>query len=289
MFNVSMSEQSKNLEAEIVRLKNALQTANALVIGAGAGLSTAAGFSYSGARFEKYFPGYKERYGFNDMYSGGFYPYESLEEFWAYWSRAIMCNRYSPCPTSLYTELLALVQKHDYFVITTNVDHQFQEAGFDKKRLYYTQGDYGLFQCSKACHQKTYDNKEAIQEMFRTQENFKIPSALIPKCPVCGAPMTTNLRIDNYFVEDEGWHNAAMRYSEFLRRHESMNTLYLELGVGWNTPSIIKFPFWQYTAQNPQATYACLNFGETYCPPEIAKQSILLDADLADVIAKLKN
>lgn len=288
LFDLKTAPRDRDAQQKgIKQLREALTQADAVVIGAGAGLSTAAGFAYSGKRFEEWFPGYKECYGFADMYAGGFYPYQSLEEFWAYWSRSIMANRYTPAPTPLYDELLKLVQGRDYFVVTTNVDHQFQLAGFDKHRLYYTQGDYGLFQCSVPCHNKTYDNEEAVRAMFEQQHNFRIPSELVPKCPVCGRPMTTNLRCDDTFVEDEGWHKAHGRYQDFLRRHQSGRVLYLELGVGWNTPGIIKLPFWQKVAANPQATYACVNFGEASAPEAIARRSILIDDDIAKVVQAL--
>ena len=273
----------------IKRLKMALEAADAVVIGAGAGLSTSAGFTYSGERFNKYFADFGEKYGFKDMYSGGFYPFSSSEEYWAYWSRYIMINRYMDAPEPVYNELLELVKDKDYFVITTNVDHCFQKAGFDKKRLFYTQGDYGLFQCSKPCDIDTYDNKDTILKMVAQQENMRVPTELIPKCPKCGAPMTMNLRADNKFVEDVGWLEAADRYSMFIRRHERLQMLYLELGVGFNTPVIIKYPFWQMTAKNPKAAYACINYGEAMCPNEIERQSICINEDIGQVITDLKN
>ncbi|MCC8105990.1 MAG: Sir2 silent information regulator family NAD-dependent deacetylase [Clostridiales bacterium] len=220
----------------MAQLKNEIETADAIVIGAGAGLSASAGMSYSGERFEKTFADFHQKYGITDMYSGGFYPFDTLEEYWAWWSRHILVNRYEAGVGKPYTDLLKLVKDKDYFVLTTNVDHQFQLAGFDKKRLFYTQGDYGLWQCSKPCHDKTYDNEEAIRQMAAGQKDMKIPSELIPHCPVCGAPVNVNLRCDDTFVEDEGWHKAAERYNEFIRRHENMHVLFLELGVGANTP-----------------------------------------------------
>lgn len=269
---------------QVEKLKQEIETADAIVIGAGAGMSTSAGFSYSGERFKKHFSDFEEKYGFHDMYSGGFYPFPTLEEFWAYWSRQILVNRYEAGVGKPYSDLLQLVKDKDYFVLTTNVDHQFQLAGFDKKRLFYTQGDYGLWQCSKPCHAKTYDNEAAVREMVARQKEMKIPTELIPRCPVCGRPMTTNLRIDDTFVQDEGWYAASGRYQDFLRRHEGMHLLFLELGVGANTPAIIKYPFWRMTAQNSKAEYACVNFGEAICPREIEKQSICLDADIGRVI-----
>lgn len=238
--------------SEITRLKDALKAAGAVVIGAGAGLSTAAGFTYAGERFEKYFSDFIEKYGFSDMYSGGFYPFETPEEYWAYWSRYICCNRYADAPNDLYKRLLELVKDKDYFVLTTNVDHQFQKAGFDKKRLFYTQGDYGLFQCSEPCCNETFDNEKGIKQMFERQNNMRIPSELLPKCPHCGKPMTMNLRADDKFVEDGGWLKASERYSNFIRTRENTNILFLELGVGYNTPVIIKFPFRKMTAKKSQ-------------------------------------
>ena len=221
------------------------------------------------------------------MYSGGFYPYQSLEEYWAFWSRQIYVNRYLDAPGTAYQKLLALLEGKDYFVLTTNVDHCFQKAGFDKQRLFYTQGDYGLWQCSAPCCQKTYDNREKVLEMLREQKDMRIPSALIPYCPVCGRPMTMNLRVDNTFVQDAGWYAAAARYETFLRRHETGKVLYLELGVGANTPGIIKYPFWRMTADNPGAVYACLNLGEVLIPDEIAGRAIGIDGDISAVLDAL--
>ena len=277
-----------NYSEQIERLKQEIKSADAVVIGAGAGMSTSAGFSYSGERFQQYFSDFEAKYGFHDMYSGGFYPYDTLEEYWAWWSRMILVNRYEAGVGKPYQDLLELVKDKDYFVLTTNVDHQFQLAGFDKKRLFYTQGDYGLWQCSKPCHQKTYDNEEAVRQMVVRQKDGKIPSQLVPKCPVCGAPMTMNLRCDMTFVQDDGWYAASGRYEDFLRRHEGMHLLLLELGVGANTPVIIKYPFWQMTAKNPKAVYACVNFGEAICPREIAEQSICLDRDIKTALGDLR-
>ena len=257
------------------------------MIGAGAGLSTSAGFVYTGEHFGKHFHDFAEKYHFNDMYSGGFYPYDTLEEHWAYWSRYIWINRYTPAPKPAYNDLLELIKDKDYFVLTTNVDHQFQKAGFDKKRLFYTQGDYGLFQCSEPCCQKTYDNEEIVRQMVEQQCNMRVPSELVPHCPVCGRPMTMNLRCDDTFVEDEGWHRAAERYANFLRTREGQKILFLELGVGNNTPVIIKYPFWQMTTKNPNATYVCINLGEAYAPREIEARSICINADIGSVLKQI--
>lgn len=273
----------------IEKIKSVLENAEALVVGAGAGLSTSAGFTYSGGRFEQYFSDFRARYGFSDMYTGGFYPYKTLEEHWAYWSRYIMINRYMDAPIPVYEGLFDLVKNKNknYFVITTNVDHCFQKAGFDKSRLFYTQGDYGLFQCSEPCHKKTYDNEEQIRAMYEAEQDMKIPTELLPKCPVCGKPMSMNLRADDTFVEDEGWHRAALRYQDFLNGNKDRNIVYLELGVGGNTPGIIKYPFWNMTYSNPKAKYICINKGEAVVPKEIENQSICVDNDIWAVLREL--
>ena len=276
-----------NYSDEINKLKKAVEEADAVVIGAGAGLSTSSGFVYNGERFEKHFSEFGKKYGFKDMYSGGFYPYETPEEMWAYWSRFIFVNRFLDAPKPVYENLLSLVKDKDYFVITTNVDHCFQKAGFDKKRLFYTQGDYGLFQCSEPCSDDTYENEEMIRNMVEKQKDMKIPTDLIPKCPKCGKPLTMNLRSDDKFVEDKGWHEAAKRYRDFLNGHDG-KILYLELGVGYNTPGIIKYPFWQMTAKNSKAIYACVNFGDAVCPEDIREQSICIDGDIGAVIDELR-
>ena len=290
MFSKTWTKKSTpDYSAQIKNLQAALREADAVVIGAGAGLSTSAGFTYDGERFEKYFSDFYARYGFSDMYSGGFYPYATPEAHWAYWSRYIYINRYLDAPKPVYDALLKLVQDKDYFVITTNVDHCFQKAGFDKKRLFYTQGDYGLFQCSEPCCQETFENEAVIREMVRRQEDMKVPTELLPTCPHCGKPLTMNLRSDNRFVEDEGWHAAAERYENFLRTRAGGKILFLELGVGYNTPVIIKYPFWQMTAKNPNATYACINRGQAVCPQEIETQSICMDADIGQVLQSLSD
>ncbi len=280
-----MKKSTESCSDKITRLKHEITTADCIVIGAGAGLSTAAGFHYSGERFHKNFPDFIQKYGFQDMYTGGFYPFETLEVHWAYWSRYIFCNRYTDVDNGIYKALLALVKEKDYFVVTTNVDHQFQKAGFDKKRLFYTQGDYGLFQCAKPCCNETFDNEEIIRQMITEQVDMKIPSALVPRCPKCGEPMTMNLRSDNTFVEDKGWHNAAKRYELFLQRHAGLHVLFLELGVGYNTPIILKYPFWKMTASNPNAVYACINYGEAIAPPNIEQQSICINADIHSILS----
>lgn len=284
---MSIFKATTSCSQQIERLKAALEGAEAVVIGAGSGLSTAAGFVYTGERFDRYFSDFATKYGFQDMYSGGFYPYSTLEEYWAYWSRYITVNRYMDPPRPVYQNLLELVKDKDYFVLTTNVDHCFQKAGFDKKRLFYTQGDYGLFQCSRPCHQETFDNEGAIKAMMEQQREMRIPSSLVPRCPHCGRPLTMNLRADDKFVEDEGWHSAAQRYSDFLRRHGNTTVLFLELGVGYNTPVIIKYPFWRMTAANQRATYACINLDEAICPQEIAPRSICIGGEIEAVLDNL--
>ena len=288
MFSrITITNSTENYSQQIEQIREKLNNADAVVIGAGAGLSTAAGLTYSGERFYKHFSDFAEKDGIIDMYSGGFYPFPDNETFWAWWSRHIYFNRYEKAPKPVYDDLLKLVKDRNYFVLTTNVDHQFQMAGFDKERLFYTQGDYGLFQCSVPCHDKNYDNYDAVIAMIEQQKDMKIPTELVPHCPVCGKPMTMNLRSDDKFVEDEGWHKAAERYNSFIDENKDKNIVYLELGVGGNTPVIIKFPFWQLTAQNENAAYICVNLGESYCPDEIADQSICVNADIGKVINDL--
>ena len=303
-FRSGVSYGSGSRGEQLSRLKTELQRADAIVIGAGAGLSTAAGLTYSGERFEKYFGDFAAQFGIRDMYSGGFYPFPDEETRWAWWARHIYYNRYVDAPRPVYQNLLKLVQDRDYFVVTTNVDHQFQRAGFDKKRLFYTQGDYGLFQSVNPAPQKTYDNEEWVIEameaqgfvkdehgVFQIPQNgvaMRIPSSLIPACPDDGSEVTMNLRCDDSFVEDLGWHRASAAYSDFLRRHEALHTLYLEIGVGANTPVIIKYPFWAMTATNPKAVYACLNYNESFCPKQIEKQSICVDGDANEIILALR-
>lgn len=281
--------QYTEITPELVnRLKQAFSDADAVLIGAGAGLSTAAGFSYAGDRFRRFFSDFIQKYHFRDMYTGGFYPFSTPEEKWAYWSRYILINRYENPPKPVYTRLMNLVKDKDYFVITTNVDHCFQKAGIDKQRLFYTQGDYGLFQCSTPCHRRTYDNEEVILKMVAEQKDMRIPSSLVPRCPKCGEPMTMNLRSDETFVEDLGWNEAASRYVDWVQARLDKKLLLLELGVGSNTPAIIKYPFWKLTAQNKSATYVCVNSGEAECPKQIEDRAIVVKADVADVIDALQ-
>ena len=295
-----MLKTERKAEQKVIEFQEVLDQTDTVLIGAGAGLSTAAGFAYGGEPFRRYFADFDEKYGFHDMYSGGFYPFPTLEEHWAYWSRFVFLNRYCDPPKPVYKNLLELVKDKDYFVLTTNVDHCFQKAGFDKHRLFYTQGDYGLWQCSKPCHNKTYDNGDIIRQMVEahgrqgtgqglarptcTVSKMAVPTELVPHCPKCGAPMAMNLRADHTFVQDEGWYIAAGRYDDFVRRHKNTPVLYLELGVGMNTPGIIKYNFWRQVYQNPKANYICINKGQSYAPREIANRSICLDMDAAQVL-----
>lgn len=266
---------------------NIIDAADAVVIGAGSGLSTAAGLTYAGKRFEEHFSEFIQKYRMTDMYSAGFYPFDTQEEKWAYWSKHIYYNRYDITPLKVYTDLFDIVRNKDYFVLTTNVDAQFVNAGFSEKRIFATQGDYGKLQCAHACHKKLYDNEKIVREMLERQENCKVPTALVPKCPVCGGDMEVNLRCDQYFVEDDKWHEAAHRYDEFLKAHDKKQVLYLELGVGMNTPGIIKYPFWQMTYKNKNAFYICINKGQAWTTSEIKNQSITLDADIAEVVSNI--
>lgn len=304
-------------KVEIKKLARALDAADFVIVGAGAGLSASAGFSYSGNRFTQWCKPWEDKYDVHDFYAAGFYPFPTSEEFWGYWSAMILANRYECGAGQVYRDLLELLSGKDYFVLTTNVDHQFQLAGFDKKRLYYTQGDYGLFQCGRPCRQETYDNELMVRVMYASLREDSsgtsalggglsaggtladnvplqgravrtaIATELVPHCPHCGAELTTNLRCDERFAEDEGWHRAAERYYDFVRRSSGCKVLFLELGVGYNTPGIIKYPFWQMTSQNLDATYACVNLGQSMAPPVIESRSITIDADISQVVSDL--
>ena len=305
MFLRTMTKKStSDFSGSVDALKKVLQDCDAVVIGAGAGLSTSAGFLYDGERFSRYFSDFYKKCRFSHMYSGSFYPYGTLEEYWGFWSRDIYINRYMNAPKPVYDQLYALVKDKDYFVLTTNVDHCFQKAGFDKQRLFYTQGDYGLFQCPTPCSRETYDNGDTIRKMIQAQGfsigpdgslllpeggslTTTVPTELVPHCPHCGKRMTMNLRCDDSFAEDEGWHRAAERYAEFIRRHEGTKVLFLELGVGCNTPGIIKYPFLRMTARNPKAAYACINKGQAIAVEEIAARSICIDGDIGRVLQEL--
>ena len=305
-FRSGFSFGTGTRDENICRLEAELKNADAILIGAGSGLSTAAGFTYSGERFEQYFFDFAEKFGIQDMYSGGFYPFPDEETRWAWWARHIYFNRYVPASKPVYEDLLSLVKNKDYFVITTNVDHQFQKAGFDKSRLFYTQGDYGLFQSTDPLNRKTYDNEEWTMKamkaerfvrnadgIFEIPENRKIairlPSELIPKCPDDGSEVAMNLRSDDNFVEDEGWYRASGAYADFLSRTEGKHVLFLEIGVGTNTPVIIKYPFWQMVNDNPRAVYVCLNYDEAICPKQIENRSICIDGDTGEVLKLLKS
>ena len=298
------SWKEREFEKKMERFRTALQEKNTILIGAGAGLSTSAGFTYSGERFRKYFADFEQKYGFHDMYSGGFYPYDTLEEYWAYWSRYIYINRYQDAPKPVYQKLLSLMKYNCFFVITTNVDHCFQKAGFDKNRLFYTQGDYGLFQCSEPCCKEKYDNEEIIRKMLLAQgyqiledgslvppENgnlsMRIPSELVPYCPHCGKPMSMNLRADDTFVEDKGWHEASSRRIDFLLRHNRGHILYLELGVGYNTPGIIKYPFFSMTAEDKDNLYVCINTSDMRVPDLIRDRAVCIKGDIGEVLDRI--
>ena len=298
-----MNDSTNSYSDKILQIKEKIGEADAIIIGAGAGFSTSAGFVYNGERFEKYFSDFRKKYGFSDMYSGGFYPYKTLEKHWGYWCRYIYINRYMDAPKPVYQNLYELVKEKDYFVLTTNVDHCFQKAGFDKNRIFYTQGDYGLFQCSEPCHKETYDNEETIKKMVLSQGfqikdgelqkpedgeiKLTVPTSLIPYCPHCGKPMSMNLRSDQTFVEDDGWHQAAERYENFIQDHKKQKIVFLELGVGYNTPGIIKFGFHSAVRKNKSSTYMCVNLFQAAAPDDIQKQSICINEDCGRVIEQL--
>lgn len=271
----------------IQKLKEEIENSEYILIGAGAGLSTSAGFLYDGKRFEDNFKDYIKKYGFTDMYSAGFYNFPTLEEYWAYFSLYVYINRFDIEENETYLNLYNIVKNKNHFVITTNVDGRFADSKFDKDKIFAVQGDFSLFQCSKPCRQETFYNEKYIREMIKYKKEMKIPTELIPKCPYCGRNMSMNLRADDTFVHDKNWHNQKSKYEEFLKISNDSKILFLELGVGFNTPSIIKYNFWRMTLNNKKSVYASINLGECYCASDIEERSICIDADISEVLKKL--
>ena len=283
--------QKDAYEDQIDRAAENIRNADCVIIGAGAGASTAAGIQYGGKRFTDNFAEFIKKYGehyMTDMYAAGFYPYPSEEAKWGYWSKHALMNRFDPPALPLYTELYDIVKNKEYFVLTTNVDHQFYKAGFDEKRIFATQGDYGKIQCQKACHPKTYDAKDLFRKMDKARRDCLIPSELVPKCPVCGGNMAMNLRCDNYFVEDEAWHEAADRYAGFLEQNKDKKVVLLELGVGFNTPIIIRFPFEKMVRENSSYSLIRMNMDEAVVPESFGKRAIGIGGDMAKAITDIR-
>lgn len=271
----------------IQKLKEEIENSEYILIGAGAGLSTSAGFLYDGKRFEDNFKDYIKKYGFTDMYSAGFYNFPTFEEYWAYFSLYVYINRYDIEENETYLNLYNIVKNKNYFVITTNVDGRFADSKFDKDKIFAVQGDFSLFQCSKPCRQETFYNEKYIREMIKYKKEMKIPTELIPKCPYCGENMSMNLRADSTFVQDKNWDKQKLKYENFLKNSNNSKILFLELGVGFNTPSIIKYNFWRMTLNNKKSVYASINLGECYSASDIEEHSICIDADISEVLKKL--
>ena len=282
--------QKESYDKQVSHAAELIEHAEIVLIGAGAGLSAAAGLTYSGPRFTNNFHEFIEKYGtmyMSDMYAAGFYPFPSQEAKWGYWSKHSMINRFLPPALPLYTQLYELVKNKDYFVLTTNVDHQFQKAGFDQTRIFATQGDYGNIQCEKGCHQKIYNAEELFRQMDEARKDCLIPSDMVPKCPVCGGNMTMHLRCDQYFVEDENWHEAAARYGAFLEKIRGKKGVLLELGVGFNTPTIIRFPFEKMVRENRNLSLIRLNLKEAVVPESLGSRAVGMNADMANVISDI--
>lgn len=277
----------ENYTHRIEQAHLAIHEADFMVIGAGAGLSDAAGIKYVGPRFTENFQPFIEKYHFTDLYTSSFYPFKTEEERWAYWAKHISLNRYEIGATQLYKDLLKLVQHKEYFVITTNVESQFQKAGFDPKRTFCVQGDYSFLQCANACHPKLYYNEELVSEMIKKTTDCKIPAELVPHCPVCGGAMDVNLRKDGYFVEDENWELSNKRYSAFLKKAGQGKITLLELGVGFNTPGVIRYPFENLTYRNESASLIRLNKNHPLGPAENEKRTISFTEEMDTVINTL--
>ncbi len=266
--------------------KSAINQADFILLGGGAGLSAAAGIKYSGPRFTENFGPFIKKYGLTDMYSAGFYPFKTEEERWAYWSKHISINRYEPDATPLYKDLFKLVRDRDYFVITTNVESQFMKAGFSPDKLFEVQGNYGELQCTKGCHQKSYPNESIIKEMVNKTVDCKIQSDLVPKCPVCGGKMDPHLRINQYFVQDENWYEMNQAYNEFLQKTKGKKIIYMELGIGFNTPGIVRYPFERMTYENDHATLIRLNKDNPDGIEENKDKTIAFTEDMQEVVTK---
>lgn len=274
--------------SRILQAKQAIKQADYIIIGAGSGLSTAAGLLYSGEKFEKDFKEFIEKYHFDNLYSASFYEFKTQEEKWAFFAKMIKLNRYNEKPLKLYQELYEVVKNKEYFVLSTNVDGQFYNSGFDKDKVFEVQGDYSYLQCENACHKKLYNNKELVEKWLRNTKKFQIPSDLVMKCPVCGGNMNMNLRKDANFVQDENWYRQSKKYEDFLSRSKDKNVVLLEIGVGFNTPGIIRFPFEQMTANSEKTTLIRIN--KDYPNPmlEIENKIISFDEDTNKIIEDLK-
>lgn len=273
---------------KIEEIRKLIKNADYVLIGAGAGLSTSAGIEYSGKRFEENFSDFIKKYHFTDMYSSGFYDFETEEEKWAYWSKHMYINNIGMKATKLYQDIFDLIKEKDYFVITTNVDDQFFKAEFDKKRVFATQGSYRYIQCSHACHNKIYDATEMVKEMIDKIQDCKIPTKLIPFCPVCGGKMEVNLRKDIYFVQDDNWYEQNTKYEEFLEKAKNKKTVLLELGVGFNTPTIIRFPFEEMIYQNSNWNLVRFNKSDSTIVLNIQNRTIEVEEDINKIVKKLQ-
>lgn len=282
--------QNTPYKEQLEQAADLIGKAKTILIGAGAGASAAAGLTYSGERFTDNFSEFIEKYGamyMTDMYAAGFYPFPTQEAKWGYWSKHSMVNRFLPPAMPLYRRLYEIVKEKDYFVLTTNVDHQFQKAGFQAERIFATQGDYGNIQCEKGCHSKIYDAEDMFRQMEQARRDCLVPSYMVPKCPVCGGNMAMHLRCDQYFVEDENWHRAAGRYYDFLKKIEKEDAVLLELGVGFNTPMIIRFPFEKMVRENKGLSLIRLNMNEAVVPESFGSRAVGIGGDMAKVISDL--
>lgn len=283
--------QKDSYEEQIRHSAELIKDADAIIIGAGAGASTAAGIEYGGKRFTDNFAEFIKKYGghyMTDMYSAGFYPFPTEEAKWGYWSKHALINCIDIPALPFYKELYEIVKDKDYFVLTTNVDHQFYKAGFADERIFATQGDYSEIQCERACHQKVYNAEELFKKMDASRKDCLIPTELVPHCPVCGGKMTMHLRCDNYFVEDEKWHESADRYADFLEQNKDKKVVLLELGVGFNTPVIIRFPFEKLVRERDKYSLIRLNMNEAVIPESFKKRAVGIGGDMAEAVNDIK-
>lgn len=271
------------------KIKELIKNADAILIGAGAGLSSSAGIDYSKYSFSKNFPELVKAYGMTDMYTSSFYDFDSEEERWSYWAKHINYSFIAPPPLKTYKELYELVKNKNYFVITTNVDGQFEKSGFDKTRVFEVQGSYGKMQCSVGCHNRVYDNTKLVKKMLECKDNLKIDKELIPKCPVCGKNMEINIRKDSFFIEDDNWHYLNDNYEKFIKNNIDKKMILIELGVGFNTPGIIRYPFDQLAYKYDNVTLIRINNKYPEILLKSKGKSISIAEDCTEAIKMLLN
>lgn len=280
-----------NYIEKIQHLSELIYNTDAIVIGGGSGLSSAAGYNHYhwSSVFLKQMGVFQEHYGFTSPFAGFYHCFSSLEEQWAYYAaytRAIQTADIG----KPYLDLKNIIGNKPHFIITTNIDGQFERV-FSTKHICDFQGNFRYFQCSQPCHDTIYNNETSIEKIFFNINKFRVPSELVPRCPKCGRQMVPWVR-DDAFLEGESWKLSLKNYYDFLEKwllqNNSSKVLLLELGVGDMTPSIIKLPFWEITEKNANVTYVCINKNKSSMPMHIKDKSLHITGDLSLVLEELK-